>query len=270
MRGRTTARLHLLPAKEAPVVVIVSRKPSKTFHIVIWNTETDAMEHGSWFKGHLYAKRSDVSFDGKWMVYLAMGADGNTWNGCCKLPFLKTHLEEENIGTWNGGGFWKDRETLLLNQWLNAKGSIPFKTEPLNAGQGEDLGVLYPRMERDGWQRLGDNWGTEREVSGSKYRVLCEGDDGWVFRHPVTRMNLETRYVGYLDYGYTFAFKLREYPELIPVSADWATWDSIGNLVVAHDGEVHRYSKANILAGQLGFKFDLNQLKKPESGQLPD
>ena len=99
------ARIHLLPAKEAPYVVVVRRKPSHTFHVIRINTRSGGIEHGSWFRGKLYAMRSDVSFDGQWMVYLAKGAKGKDWNGVCQVPFLKTVLEGENLGTWYGGGY---------------------------------------------------------------------------------------------------------------------------------------------------------------------
>jgi len=37
--------------------------------------------------------RCDVSFDGKFMVYLAMGASSKTWNGICRLPWLTTVID---------------------------------------------------------------------------------------------------------------------------------------------------------------------------------
>ena len=96
------ARIRLLPAREAPYVVIVRRKPTRQFHILRWNTETGEVEHGSWFEGRIYALRSDVSFDGQWMVYLALGANADTWNGVCRVPFLRTEMEGSNHGTWHG------------------------------------------------------------------------------------------------------------------------------------------------------------------------
>ena len=38
---------------------------------------TGKYEQGAWFNGKLYARRCDVSFDGDWLVYLAMGGGGN-------------------------------------------------------------------------------------------------------------------------------------------------------------------------------------------------
>jgi hypothetical protein len=63
MKSPPPARIHLLPAKAAPYVVVLRRKPTKWFHVLRWNTETDLIEHGSWFKGTLYSERADVSFE---------------------------------------------------------------------------------------------------------------------------------------------------------------------------------------------------------------
>src|ERR1700710_2468830 len=111
------ARIHLLPAKGVPVVIVIRRKPSKVFHVIRWGTATDTLEYGSWFRGKLFPMRCDVSFDGQWMVYHAMGATGKTWNGVCRPPRLKTMLEAENQGTWFGGGYWTNARTLRLNAW---------------------------------------------------------------------------------------------------------------------------------------------------------
>ena len=262
MNHKTTARIHLLPAKEAPYVVILRRKPSKTYHVIRWNTQRDKFEHGSWFDGHLYVMRSDVSFDGKWMVYLARGASGQTWNGCCQLPFLKTHLEADAPGTYFGGGFWKDQNTLLTNFWPDTRGTIPFRVDPMPNYGTEDLGVVIPRMERDGWVRNGDNRGTDRKISGPKYMVAKDGDDGWNWQFQKRGPTLKAFYRGYLEHGYTFEFRLREYPDLLDREVEWATFDAIGNLVFTRAGWVYRYSRSDLSKGKPGFAADLNPLTR--------
>ena len=64
MTTSAPARLHLLPAKKAPIVVVIRRKPSRLFHIIRVNTKNGTYEQGAWFTGKLYANRCDVSFDG--------------------------------------------------------------------------------------------------------------------------------------------------------------------------------------------------------------
>lgn len=257
------ARIRLLPARAAPFVVIVRRQPSRRFHIVRWNTETGEAEHGSWFEGRIYTLRSDVSFDGQWMVYLAMGSNAQTWNGVCRLPFLKTELEGSNMGAWFGGGYWSDRETLVLNGWKSEKGSVPFKVQASNGWSPEDLQLFYSKLKRDGWIREGDNYGTDREIKTARsYTVIREGDDGWRSQptphHPV----LHTHYVGYSG-GYRFRFGLSGSSELLDERVDSACWDSLGQLVFSRDGMVHCFALKDIAAGIPTRTLNLEGLEPP-------
>ena len=73
MRVPAPPRLHLLVARAAPRILILRRSPSRVYHLVLWHTDTDKLEHGSWFHGRIYAYRCDLSFDGQWLVYFALG-----------------------------------------------------------------------------------------------------------------------------------------------------------------------------------------------------
>ena len=183
----------------------------------------------------------------------------------CAVPWLKTYLEGSNGGTWLGGGLWRDRRTLLLNGWEAHTGHVPFTTAALIAEHGaEDLSVLYPRLVRDGWQRIGPCWGEMKERKNTrKYTVDCVGDDGWCIqpsdRHPELRM----RYLGYRQHGYTFAFSFPALPELLTEKTQWACYDCLGNLIVAEAGWIKRYSLGGIMRGTPDFACDLNTLEKP-------
>ena len=256
------ARIHLLPAKESPYVLVIRRKPSKRFHIIRWNTKLDTLEHGSWFNGKLYPKRCDISFDGQWMVYLALGGSGDIWNGICRLPYLRTIAEGPNIGTWNGGGYWRDRKTLLLNDWELTKGEVPFKTANLQREFGhEELSVLYPKWVRDGWVRSGDNYGTGRKIkTASRYRVACDGDDGWQSKPSRTHPAMFVRHLGYLEHGHTFRFNLDGFDGLLDENVDSACWDSLGNLVYSREGILFKYSLKDLKNARPGSVHDLETL----------
>jgi hypothetical protein len=227
-----------LPAKEAPYVIIIRRKPSKTYHIIRWNVEQDEFERGSWFTGHIYAFRSDVSFDGKWMVYLARGARGTTWNGVCLLPYLKTYLEADAPDTWGGGGYWRDSQTLLTYSWTTTKGAAPFRIEN---GQGE---VFARRMKRDGWihNKNTKSWLWRFHPRGATLEAICHKDTS----------DLE--------------FRLREFPELLDKEVEWATFAANGDLVFTRLGCVYRYSRKDLRRGRPGFTADLNGLTKEMTG----
>ena len=238
MAVKTTARIHLLSAKEAPYVVIIRRKPSKTFHIIRWNIEHDEFEHGSWFTGHIYVHRSDVSFDGKWMVYLARGARGTTWNGVCLLPYLKTYLEADAPDTWGGGGHWKNSQTLLTCSWTTTKGAAPFQVEN---GQGE---VYVQRMKRDGW-------------------IHDEKKKSWHWQFHPRGPTLEAIYHKHMT---DFEFRLREFPELLDKEVECATFAANGDLVFSRLGRVYRYSRNDLRKGKPGFTADLNELTREMTG----
>jgi hypothetical protein len=238
------ARIHLLPAAKAPVVVVIRRKPSKLFHVIRVDTVTGKYEQGAWFNGKLYAMRCDVSFDGDWLVYMAMGAGGNTWNAVSRLPRLTAVSESASIGTYFGGGYWRASDVLCLNHWAPAKpAKLPFRTEQFRAQYGgEDLSVVYPRLERDGWRRRGDNWGHAAIVKKAKrFTATHAGDDGWIRQPSAKYPALIMWYAGYLAYGYTFRFRIPAQPDLLDDDVDWANYDSRGQLVVARKGVVTIY-----------------------------
>jgi hypothetical protein len=239
MAMKTTARIQLLPAKAAPYVVIIRRKPSKTYHIIRWNVETDRFEHGSWFTGHIYVHSSDVSFDGKWMVYLARGVRGTTWNGVCLLPYLKTYLETETPDSWGGGGYWKDKRTLVTNEWAATKGTVPFKIE----NHANPRGVFKQRMLRDGW-------------------IQNEAENCWTRQFHRRGPTLEARYK---KDAADLEFRLLEYPELLNQSVESATFASNGALIFAQDGWVYRYTSNDLRRGKPAFAADLNGLTREQT-----
>src|SRR6266568_4210503 len=100
---KTPSRVHLIAAKNAPIMAILQRKRAKLFHVVTVGTDEHWINEGSWFRGVIYAIDSDVSFDGKFMVYQARGMSGDTWSGICRLPWLKTLVHVETPIT--GGGY---------------------------------------------------------------------------------------------------------------------------------------------------------------------
>jgi hypothetical protein len=232
------------------------------------------MESGSWFRGRIYSLRSDVSPDGKWMVYLALGAGGKTWNALCNPPRLTAIAQWDNTGTWFGGGYFDAdgrllRNTLSALQFPEGPSSIPqVQPAPSNRYSSDEC-VLYPRLERDGWQRAGP-FGTSRRAQDSQYAVICDNDAGWFLRPSAHSPMLRVFYRGYLGgQGHKYEFRVDEHPELLNSDVDWACWDSLGQLIVARLGVVERYRAEDFESGSPSLRRDLNDLRPPPDRMRP-
>lgn len=269
------ARIHLLTAKEAPIVVVIRRKPSRLVHIMRWNTETDEMEHGSWFNGRIYEMRCDLSFDGKYMIYLAMGASGETWTGVCEPPYLRTLVDWPNEGTWEGGGMFSASDRLAINPGYampsalkaisKMEVSVPFQFFQLNNKRrfGNE-GVLFPRLERDGFKRVAPIRNT-RSFFSNIFPTVRMNDSGWILKlregHPVLRV----RNRGYFgDRGRVFEWDLPEHPGLLDEQVSWAACDCLGQLVFARLGVLYRYTHEDLLANTPTTVIDLEPIERPE------
>lgn len=62
-------RLYVLLRKKAAVVILRGR--DKSVATFAWNLEDDSFKLGQWFRGRIYEYRSDLSPDGKHLIYFA-------------------------------------------------------------------------------------------------------------------------------------------------------------------------------------------------------
>lgn len=289
-------RLHILTARTEPLAVILRRGPSEWFHVLSYHTDTDELVHGAWFRGQIYRFRCDLSDDGRYMVVFAMGPRDRTRSAVCEPPFLtplaewSTHLST----TYYGGGIWLSDRRLAVNIGENVESGAgqPFTPDILAPSKdhalqfvihdssalhprgniwGESEGVLYPRLQRDGWVRQG-TFGEDRKVEGKDYEVRHEGDAGWSTKPSGQRPMLRMYYRGYFaKQGRRFEFQIPDYPAVLTPEVEWATWDCLNNLLVARRGCIERWAPADLARGAPSFTADLSKLVPPgRSGGLED
>src|SRR5262245_52196458 len=151
--AKTSSRSHLIAAKSAPVMVILQRKRAKLFHVITVGTDDHSISEGSWFRGMIYAIDSDISFDGKFLVYRARGTSRDTWSGICRLPWLKTLVHVETPLT--GGGYFSGPQDLKTHGWdysekIFSSDDVQFTIErDPKRHFGSDSAVIFARFERD-------------------------------------------------------------------------------------------------------------------------
>jgi len=146
-------RLDVLLASEAPVGLVFRRGPRKLVRVVAWNREQDTFKPGQWFKGRIYVDRSDLSPDGKHLIYFAMGgvrwaiaATKGTWTAISCVPSITALALWGQGDTWGGGGMFTSNHSY----WLEANQT----TFPIRDDSGLRRLAARPhasRLERDGW-----------------------------------------------------------------------------------------------------------------------
>jgi len=260
------ARVHVLLAQSQPKAVLIIQKRSKLFHVVSWEYMADEMKEGSWFRGKIYPRRCDLSFDGRHMVYFALGPtkDVLSWSAVCEPPFLKASLLWEHDSTWFGGGVFLDDETLYmsLDENTNRKNEmqhVPSRNvEKLfkilyrkDDARGDSL--IQAKLNKDGWREKEFTasrmiFEKESPQGGSKLFLSCNGSwEGEKWQYEL--LDIETG----------------EPVEASPVDGKttWADWDGSGCLFTVKDGIVT--CSDPVYDFDVFGKLDCNQFQKKTS-----
>jgi hypothetical protein len=239
-------RLSVLLASEASVGVVLRRGPTKVVRVVIWDRENDKFKPGAWFQGRIYPERSDISPDGRHMIYFAMGgmawaipATRGTWTAISELPSLKAAALWGQGDTWGGGGMFISNDSF----WLEADANT-FLIRDDSGLRRETYGPHRPyksRLERDGW--IAKMSGTNGPIFEKTIR------HGWILRR----------------IGYSGGYELEQPGEckLAFPTWEWAEWDrqrivwADGGCLWAAKVGAHKLGSARTL-------YDFNGLAPPD------
>ena len=243
-------RLHILQAPRAHVAVLFRRGPSKRTEVVRWDVRADTFERGHWFAGRIYERRSDLSPDGRLLVYFANkygdrraieGGYTETWTAVSRPPWLTALALWPKGDAWRGGGLWLGDRTLRLNHWPAEATPHPkhrprgLVVEPDPAAHGEDDPLYSARLDRDGWA-LAQDW--ELEMLGWNEFYVTRAPQVRLKRHPARPFSVEMqRRIDRLKYREAFRVLGPEGEAALPPGRiDWVDWDSTGRLLVLVDG----------------------------------
>lgn len=162
------ARLHVLLARQSHTGLVIRRGPSKHVGVFAWDRRTNEFELAQWLKGRIYERRSDLSPDGKYWIYMAMNGHWGdnsigSWTTIARAPWLKAITLYPKNSCWNGGGLFCTNKSY----WLDENEDIKAKVKSSEVRRikdyklfgdygGECLHVYYNRLQRDGWSMIGD------------------------------------------------------------------------------------------------------------------
>ncbi|WP_395143133.1 hypothetical protein [Armatimonas sp.] len=174
MKALPPCRLFVLLARDAPLGVIFRRGPTKLTQLILWHTDMDTFELGDRHVGNFYPERSDLSPDGKLLIYFAANYTArrrnkglpDTWTALSKPPWLRPLALWPNFGTYYGGGLFTSNIIVQVNQDPHAhrvsEGSVDQTSWPAGKPPAElDFPYdqlfwdhddqFFTRMERNGW-----------------------------------------------------------------------------------------------------------------------
>lgn len=192
MAPRIGARLHVLLAPKARLGVVLRRGPSKAVCSIRWDLDRDTFETGQWLRGRIYERRSDLSPDGRFMIYFAMNGKwqteiGGSWTAISRAPWLKAVALFGKGDCWNGGGLFTGKRSYWLNEGheqhrLMTPSSAVLRDmayQPPATYGGECPGVYYVRLQRDGWTCLGG----DKYARGADWTIFEKRlPKGWILR----------------------------------------------------------------------------------------
>lgn len=244
-------RLSVLLAREAPRALILRRGPSKWVEVIAWDTQRDTFEHGAWFHGRIYERRSDLSPDGTKLIYFVNKFTSKTvedeeytyaWTAVSKVPYLTALALWPKGNCWWGGGLFQDNYTVFLNH--RPSEAAPHPRHPPNRlrvisnpdAAGEDDPLYSQRLTRDGWV-VRQAWRWER-IGWDGFRT--DVPEVRVRSHPNTRLAvvLERRLDG-LRYREQFALETPNGRGSVDLGGtDWSDWDQAGRLILLRAGKV--------------------------------
>ena len=285
-----TTRLFFLIAREAPVAVVFRRGPSKHVLLVRWDLSDDSFEAGQWLTGRVYERRCDLSPDGEHLIYFAANYAEHhplqTWTAVSRPPYFTALALWQKGNAWGGGGLFPNRNEILLNHPADNldpadESQIPrdWKVSMFaNAGREEDEPIFRERMSRDGWVLIdAGRWVEQDGRSGLWW--TADPPETWAKSHPHGQVGGTLRmkihgvkerqgpwYVQSYQLVNRAARVVREFGR-----ADWADWDSSGDLLLASDGKLVRIrvraDNASVPAREL---VDLSDLRFNARPPVPE
>lgn len=210
----------------------------------------DRFERGQWFQGRIYTRRSDLSPDGKLLVYFASKFNAATvndreytyaWTAVSKPPWLTALALWPKGDCWWGGGMFAAKRELLLNHRPSEAQPHPkhpprgLKVVPNEEAHGEDDPLYSRRLERDGWL-ITQKWEVDSAGMGLFYQTKTPEIRERPHKHFDFAVAMERRLDGLT---YTERFRLIGNRSVqAPEGAEWMDWDSRGRLFALARGRL--------------------------------
>lgn len=159
-------RLWIVHRPETHHALIIRRGPGKVTGFFGWDRCTNEVTVGQWMKSKVYPFRSDISPKGTYVIYFSLNGHWNSetkgsYTAVARYPYLKALDLWPKGDAWHGGGLFVNEKAYHLHgiyadQPLKQSGKFklagPLPPSPVQSG--EDPGIYFPKLLRDGWEYI--------------------------------------------------------------------------------------------------------------------
>lgn len=264
MSQTAAPRIFCITATDAPVVAVFRRGPSNWTHVGKWDLAVPHYEPGAWVGGRVFARRSDLSPDGRYLCYFAHKPSatwehGESYVAVSRLPWLTALKAFPTCGTWTRGFHFvpgdrgeRDAIDLPIAFGLRSTRAIQFATERRRGW--EEAPDSPPRDPNDAWDQRRNARLSKPQPGGGA--VLCVESVGWAGGE-FTRQAIDGLHVRY-------SIESGQELEILD-DLQWADWDAQGRLLVATRAgrlQIRRLRDARV---DIEFDADLSALEPAPS-----
>jgi hypothetical protein len=152
MTNVATAKNFVLIPNKSGQAIVIRRGPAKKVGLFTWNIENNEVKSYQWLKGRIYEYCSDISPDGKHLMYSAI-RKGKSYTVVSKAPWLKALSLWRNVGGY-GGGLLNNNYNYMLND--GSEYYNEFRSGKLTGLRSDsellENGVYAARLIRNGWE----------------------------------------------------------------------------------------------------------------------
>ncbi|MCP5158616.1 MAG: hypothetical protein H6975_04240 [Gammaproteobacteria bacterium] len=222
-----------------------------------YEKEIENLEIGSLFYGKIYPNRCDLSPDGTYFIYFAMGKSQKQydkrlycWTGVCVPPNIKAIKLFAHKDTWGGGGRFINDNTIYISP-----GQYPDFDKNLN-DQLDKYKITFTGNIEDGGWTSGNGWKI------LKRQIVQELGDKYPIPKIWTKTNGEITLLKYLNYNsylkrmdgqvmgdydlHSYAVQDNKNEVKFPLNdkekiCKWADFDNTGRLIVAKESKIFIY-----------------------------
>ncbi len=257
------ARIWGLVASEADRVVLFRRGPSRWTRVYLWETATDVLTPGSWFRGRLYESMSDLSPDGEHLLYMARneaseqvssarrkyGVEMRSWTALAQPPLARALGLWNASDCWSGGGVFDGNRKITVNHLNEQRLIRPPGFTVRSVDSNHAVTPSFSSLTRTGWT----------VIQEPAQRIDTGEDQPYIFR----KRSLELRFVSAYNYERSVRYRwLADGPAPDLEGATWADLDRRGRLLIARAGRLFIWED-----GQETELANLNDDQPPRPGR---